>query len=451
MSTIRLNTGIGVGQGTALYVGAVLGAGILALPSLAAKVAGPASILSWAGLVLLSIPIAASFAALGARFPDGGGVATFVSKAFGRRASAVVGYWFYFAIPAGAPATAFVGGQYVANALGGGQREAAVVAAVLLSAGFATNALGLRVSGRAQLVLVGLLALLLAVACIAAFPLARTANLQPFAPHGVLAIGQAASLLFFSFAGWEAVTHLSGEFRDPGRDLRRATVLTLAVITILYVGLATTCVLVLGPQLADTPVPLSLLLGKGIGEAAPVVTATLAGLLTLGAMNAYLAGASRLGAALARDGALPSWLAKGNRSGEVPRRSLGLLAALSLCVSIWAISTRAELGVIMLAASACLIAVTVAGLVAGIRLLPRGRLVWFGAAGAALAMGVVLLFSGVFLAVPGLLSLAALLYTARGRPTHTWAEAQPASEMNDGTNDGTTRVDSEHLVQATDA
>jgi amino acid efflux transporter len=199
----------------------------------------------------------------------------------------------------------------------------------------------------------------------------------------------------------------------------------------LYVGLATTCVLVLGPQLADTPVPLSLLLGKGIGDAAPVVTATLAGLLTLGAMNAYLAGASRLGAALARDGALPFWLAKGNRPGEVPRRSLGLLAVLSLCVSIWAISTRAELGVIMLAASACLIAVTVAGLVAGIRLLPRGRLVWFGAAGAALAMGVVLLFSGVFLAVPGLLSLAAL-YTARGRPTHTWAEAEPASEMNDG-------------------
>ena len=103
-----------------------------------------------------------------------------------------------------------------------------------------------------------------------------------------------------------------------------------------------------------------------------------------------------------------------------------------MCVSIWAISTRAELGVIMLAASACLIAVTVAGLVAGVRLLPRGRLVWFGAVGAALAMGVVLLFSGVFLAVPGLLSLAALLYTARGRPTHTWAEAEPASEMNDG-------------------
>ena len=88
-----------------------------------------------------------------------------------------------------------------------------------------------------------------------------------------------------------------------------------------------------------------------------------------------------------------------------------------MCVSIWAISTRAELGVIMLAASACLIAVTVAGLVAGIRLLPRGRPVWYAAVGAAVAMGVVLLFSGVFLAVPGLLSVAALLYTASRRLT----------------------------------
>ena len=437
MSRSRINTGIGVGQGTAIYVAAILGAGILALPSLAAKVAGPASILSWVGLILLSIPIAATFAALGARYADGGGIATFVSNAFGRRASAVVGYWFYFALPAGAPATAFVGGQYVASALGGNQRDAVVAAVVLTTVAFATNALGLHVSGRAQLVLVGLLAILLAIACVAALPLARTDNLQPFAPHGVLAIGQAASLLFFSFAGWEAVTHLSGEFRNPGRDLRLVTALTLAIITLLYVGLAATSVLVLGPQLADTPVPLSLLLSKGIGDAAPVVTAVLAALLTLGTMTSYLAGASRLGAALARDGALPSWLAKGNLPGEVPRRSLGLLAVLSLCVSIWAISTGAELGAVMLAASACFIAVTAAGLIAGVRLLPRGLPVWYGAVGAAVATSVVLLFSGVFLAVPALLAVAALLYTARRRATHFSIGAESVEKMNAGT----TRVD----------
>lgn len=52
---------------------------------------------------MLSIPLAATFAALGARYPDAGGVSTYVRKAFGPKAAAVVGWCFYFAVPAGAP------------------------------------------------------------------------------------------------------------------------------------------------------------------------------------------------------------------------------------------------------------------------------------------------------------------------------------------------------------
>lgn len=396
MSTHR----IGLGQGTAIYVGAILGAGILALPALAAQAAGPASLLAWLALLLFCVPVATSFAALGARYPDSGGVATFVSKAFGPRASGAVGYWFYFALPAGAPATAYVGGQYVAHTLGGGEHMTLMVAAVLLLAAFGSNTVGLRLSGRIQLILVGLLAVLLLIAVITALPHARTANLTPFAPHGWGAVGQASSLLFFTFAGWEAVTHLSGEFRDPARDLRRVTMTTLAVIAVLYLGLALTCVLVLGPDLAHTNAPLTLLLQRGTGPAASTVTAVMAILLTFGTMNSYLAGASRLGAALARDGVLPAALSKGHRPGEVPRRSLALLFVLSALVCAFALITGTQLGQVMLAASACFIAVTVAGLVAGVRLLPRGSAVWWGAAVAAVVMTVVLLFSGWFLLLP---------------------------------------------------
>lgn len=412
MSTAR----IGVSQGTALYVGAILGAGLLALPSLAAQEAGPASVLAWALLLLFCVPVAASFAAMSAHYPDGGGVATFVSKAYGRRASAMVGYWFYFALPAGAPVTAFVGGTYVADALGGDTGEALAFAAVLLTAAFTTNWLGLRISGRVQLILVGLLGLLLLAACLLALPDADADNMTPFAPHGLLAVGPAASLLFFSFAGWEAVTHLAGEFRNPKRDLRLVTIFTLIVIGVLYVGLALTSALVLGPELAESDVPLSLLLEAGIGGAANAFTATLAAMLTFGTMNAYLAGASRLGAALARDGALPEWMAKGNRPGEVPRRSLGVLAALSVLVSAVALLVGADLGAVMLAASACFIAVTVAGLVAGVRLLPTRRPVWYGALLAAAVMTVVLLFCGVFLVIPVALAASAWWYTRREVP-----------------------------------
>ena len=50
-----------------------------------------------------------------------------------------------------------------------------------------------------------------------------------------------ASLLFFCFAGWEAVTHLAGEFRHPDRDLRRATWLTLVVVGAVYLGVVAAC------------------------------------------------------------------------------------------------------------------------------------------------------------------------------------------------------------------
>jgi amino acid efflux transporter len=46
-------------------------------------------------------------------------------------------------------------------------------------------------------------------------------------------------------------------------------------------------------------------------------------------MNAYFAGAAKLGAALGRDGALPAWLARGDSAGEAPRRSLAVVSGLS--------------------------------------------------------------------------------------------------------------------------
>src|SRR6195952_1613135 len=114
-------TGLSVAQGTALSIGAVLGTGVISMPALAAAVAGPASLVAWLALILLSAPLAWTFAALGARHPDGGGVSTYVRLAFGRHAAAAVGWCFYFAVPLGAPAAAAFAGGYVADVLGGGR------------------------------------------------------------------------------------------------------------------------------------------------------------------------------------------------------------------------------------------------------------------------------------------------------------------------------------------
>lgn len=51
-------------------------------------------------------------------------------------------------------------------------------------------------------------------------------------------IGQAVVVLFFAFAGWEAIAHLSPEFRNVRRTLPLATLLTIVIITMLYLGVA---------------------------------------------------------------------------------------------------------------------------------------------------------------------------------------------------------------------
>ncbi|MFH8344257.1 APC family permease [Streptomyces sp. NPDC018045] len=398
------------GQGTALYVGAVLGTGVIALPALAAEVAGPASLLAWIAMVVISAPLAASFAALGARFPDSGGVSTYARLAFGDRTAAVVGWCFYLAVPTGSSAAALFGGAYVSSALGGSTLTTTVTAAGLMVAVTASNAAGVKMAGLFQLALVGLLVVLLLLAVGLSLPHARAANLQPFAPHGWSAIGPAAALLVWSFAGWEAITHLAAEFRRPARTVPLAAGSAVVIVGALYVSVAFAVIAVLGRGAADTEAPLGELMARGMGGHARLLAAGAALLLTLGAMNAYYAGAAKLGAALGRDGALPTWLARGSVVGEVPRRSLGVISVLGFAALLATVLTHTGARPLVLLTTGSFVAVYAIGVAAAIRLLPRrskGRAASFVALAAVL---ILLVMSGGYLLWPLAVAGAALLY-----------------------------------------
>src|SRR5262249_45201727 len=290
-----------------------------------------------------------TFAALGSRYPDSGGVSTYARRAFGELAGVVVGWCFYFAVPVGAPAAALFGGAYVSAAAGGGSATMTVTAGGVRLAVAAMNAAGLSVSARAQLVLAGVLLSLLVSSVALSLPDARAGNLHPFAPHGWLAVGSAAALLVWSFAGWEAVTHLAAEFRRPARDLPVATGAAIVIVGGLYLAIALATILVLGTSAGDSDAPLAELLARGIGGPARSMAAIVALLLTLGVMNTYYAGAAKLGAALGRDGALPAWLASGSQAGEVPRRSLALTIACGAAGLVVAVITGVDTAPLVLA------------------------------------------------------------------------------------------------------
>jgi amino acid efflux transporter len=414
---------ITVPQGAALSIGAVLGTGVIGLPALAAQTAGPASLLAWLALIALSVPLAGTFAALGARYPDAGGVSTYVRRAFGARAAAVVGWCFYFAVPAGAPAAAMFAGAYVAAALGGGQRTVVLTMTALIVVVTAANVGGVRISGRVQLGFAALLVTLLLTATLAALPHARLDNLTPFAPHGWLAVGPAAAVLVWGFAGWEAVTHLAADFRRPHRDLPRATAIALVVVGLLYFGVAAASVLVLGPAAGSAEAPLAELLAIGVGGEVRLLTAGAAVLLTLGAMNAYFAGAAKLGAALGRDGALPAWFARGSSAGEVPRRSLAVVAGLStLSLTVMAVG-RLDARPLVLITTGSFVLVYVLGTAAAVRLLPGGTLGHRGAVVALVSVAILAVMTGVYMLWTLAVAAGALAYERRRR--RRTADRQP--------------------------
>ena len=393
---------LGMPRGAALYVGALIGPGVLLVPSLAAETAGPAAIAAWVGLLLLSLPLAVTFATLGVRHPVPGGVTAYVQEGFGAHAAAVTGIVFLSAVVLGAPAVALIGGYYVADLTGGGDTVAIAAGLAMFGVVLAANAFGLRVSSGMQFALSALLVAVIVVAVATVLPGHAGDGWEPFAPHGWWAVGTAANILVWLFFGWEAMAQLAGEFRDPKRDLPRAVALAYVTIGVLYLGLAVASITVVT---GTSRVPLADLLEAGLGSAGRDATAVLAVLLTMGTMNVYLGGSAKLAGALAQDGVLPAWLGRG-RERSIPRRPLVALAVTGTSLlGLLAVDLMAPDDLVR-ATSACFVVVYVLALGSATRILgDRARTI------AAVALGlvvVVTLFSGPFLAVPAAVAAATL-------------------------------------------
>lgn len=125
-ATIRLP------QAIALYIGAVLGAGILIVPGLAAQIAGPASLIDWGGLMILVLPLSLCMAYLSQKFPNSGGVSYFVTRAFGQTSGTIIGWFFLMSVPIGAPVAALTGAGYLSAAFGMSESVRIAIACLLL-------------------------------------------------------------------------------------------------------------------------------------------------------------------------------------------------------------------------------------------------------------------------------------------------------------------------------
>ncbi|MFD8478267.1 APC family permease [Kitasatospora sp. NPDC059673] len=282
---------------SALYIGALLGPSLLLLPALAARAAGPASLLVWLALLVLSGLIAVVFCALGTRIGSTGGVAGYTAAGLGERAGRAAAWCFLAGVVAGAPVVCLIGGSYAAAAIGAGESAAVPAGLVLLGLVLTVRLVGVRTGAKLQLVLVSVLVALVLFAMLGSAPSARAANWTPFLPYGWAGVARAAPPLMFAFVGWEAAASLTTRLRDPRRQLRLVVLIAFVVTSLLCLGLGAATVAVLGPG-AGGAVPLADLMRAAIGDGGRILAVGAALVLTLAATNTYLTGAAELTEAL---------------------------------------------------------------------------------------------------------------------------------------------------------
>ena len=172
----------------------------------------------------------------------------------------------------------------------------------------------------------------------------NSANWHPFAPHGFPGILTGASILFFTYIGFDSVSTAAEECRNPQRDLPFGIITTLIVCTILYssVALVLTGIAKYSTLTSASPVA-DALKALGYNRLRVIVTAgALAGMIS--SLLVYQYGQARIWFAMSRDRLLPSFFSAVHRRFQTPHISTWIAGFLvGIPAGIWDIDTFAEL------------------------------------------------------------------------------------------------------------
>ncbi len=333
-------------QATYIGVGSMVGAGIFALLGAAGAVAGAAVWLSFLIAGIIAFLQGYSFAKLGATYPSGGGILTFLSKGFGEGHIAGIGSWLFFT--AGSIVVAMIAssfGSYASSVVAHDDPTWAKVLGVLLILVMSgLNTIGSTAVARVQTVIVSIVLVILVI-----FAVVTIANWDPslLAPSGYPGWQQIVSsvaLTFFAFLGFGVITFTAKDLPNPARQLPRAIYFALLIATTVYVAVSLG---VFGTLTADEVVKYgSTALAEAakpvLGQAGYVLMVVTALFSTTGAVNAGLYPSIGMTRHLARVGQFPPFF--GRKLGPFPSGLVVMALLAIVLVSFFNLNAIASIG-----------------------------------------------------------------------------------------------------------
>ncbi|WP_340564301.1 amino acid permease [Streptomyces sp. GSL17-111] len=331
-------------QLTMISIGATLGTGIFVVLGEAVPEAGPAVTISFVIAGLTALFSALSYAELAGTIPASGSSYSYSYATMGELVAWVCGLCLILEYGVSVAAVAVGWGQYLNELLDGtigvtipaalsnppgdgGYFNLPALLVVVLAMAFLMG--GARESARVNSIMVVVKIGALLLFCAVAFTGIRAGNYEPFMPLGMAGVSAAGASLFFSYIGFDAASTAGEEAKNPQRDLPRAIMLSLLIVTALYVMVAAVAVgAVPWESFEGSEAALAGVLSDVTGqEFWATILAAGAVVAIASVVLAVLYGQTRILFAMSRDGLVPRVFSKVHPRTGTPRANTFLVSA----------------------------------------------------------------------------------------------------------------------------
>lgn len=335
---------LGLFDATCIIVGIIIGSGIYKSTPLIASNVSSATwlIIAWALGGAIALLGAFCYAELTTTYPEEGGDYIYLTRAFGRHAGFLFAWAEYWIVrPGNVGMMAFVFATFARGLLPASWSSSnrLVIELTLASGSIVVlsvmNILGVQTGKITQNILATVKVLgLIAIIVVGLF----------FHPGGAGAPVEltrntdfrfAMILVLFAYGGWNEISYVAAEVRNPSRNLIAALIVGIAVVTTLYVLVNVAFLRALGLSgVAGAEQVAADVFREPVGDIGARLVNLLVCISALGAVNGMLFTGARIYYAVGHDNPLVAWLGKWSGTMDSPVRSLVLQGLISVALII---------------------------------------------------------------------------------------------------------------------
>ena len=306
----------------AISIGGML-SGIFVLPGIAVGITGSSVWLAFLVAALCILPAVLSKSELATAMPKSGGTYVYIERAFGPLFGTVsgLGLWLSLLLKSAFSLVGLSAYLYVIIQIDAGLSK--IIAIISLGLILILNVFGVKKVGNTQLAIVSISIISLILIIIFGANSFDSEMLAPVFSDGNYGFISAVAFLYISYAGVTKVAAVAGEIKNPEKNLPRAMLISLFLITTVYVFIALVLVgnvdaSVLSSDIRPIYTLSNILGGEVFGYAAGVV-----GVITLLSMaNSGVLASSRFPFAMARDKMMPGFFGSVNSRFLTPVNSI---------------------------------------------------------------------------------------------------------------------------------